>query len=153
MKLTLRTDPDKFLRQQTIEVTDFQETAKHIDAMLDFIRTLSWGTPVGLASNQVGLSGRFFLMMTEWDKNTKAISYKAIINPKILNKSKNVNIEQEGCYSLSPDELYFVERPQTVWVEYQDLTGQVHQEKLNGLKARIFLHEFDHLEGRLCYQQ
>jgi peptide deformylase len=70
----------------------------------------------------------------------------ACINPKILELSSDREISQEGCLSF-PDLWLNVKRPSKVKVTYQTVTGELTEAELDGLHARVFLHEFDHLVG------
>ncbi|MFY9403701.1 MAG: peptide deformylase, partial [Defluviitoga tunisiensis] len=56
--------------------------------------------------------------------------------------------EEEGCLSI-PEIFEDVYRPEGVKVRYQDINGNVIEEELHGYQARIFQHEYDHLEGIL----
>ena len=53
---------------------------------------------------------------------------------------------EEGCLSY-PDEFREIERSETVVVKYEDVNKVDHKIKLEGFAARVFLHEFDHMEG------
>jgi len=94
---------------------------------------------IGLSANQCGIEKRVFVMGTD--------NYQiACINPKVLEVSKEVIKDTEGCLSF-PAMFMKVERPQSVLAEYTDENGEVHQEWFNGLTARCFLHETDHMNG------
>ena len=54
----------------------------------------------------------------------------------------------EGCLSF-PGESCTIKRPASIQVRYQDATGEWQQEQLEGIQARCFQHEFDHLEGTI----
>ncbi len=75
-------------------------------------------------------------------------SIEAVINPKIVSKSKETEVTYEGCLSL-PGLLGPVERPREVDVEYLNAEGELKAAKLSGPPATIFQHEFDHLHGKL----
>jgi peptide deformylase len=95
---------------------------------------------VGLAAPQVGLSYRVFVMTHSTMGNI------GIYNPEILETQGEVQIE-EGC--LSWPMLYLhLRRPQRVRVRYTTTDGQTQVDTwLDGMDARCFLHEYDHLEG------
>jgi peptide deformylase len=67
-----------------------------------------------------------------------------LINPEIINTSKEMQTSEEACLSL-PGERGFVLRHQRVEVKYQDLKGKSHQQKYSGFNACIIQHEIDHL--------
>ena len=71
----------------------------------------------------------------------------AAVNPKII-KTTGKEIMEEGCLSI-PRVLVEVKRAKTVWVEFTDQENAQVRAQLNGLVARIFLHEYDHLQGKL----
>jgi peptide deformylase len=95
---------------------------------------------LGLSANQVGHSLRVFAMRSD-----PAI---VVFNPKIVDSSSNLVNMKEGCLSFPL--LYLnVKRPDRVRVRYQDHTGETKTESFIGMSARVFLHEYDHLEGKL----
>lgn len=67
-----------------------------------------------------------------------------LINPEIINTSKEMQTSEEACLSL-PWDRGFVQRHQRVEVKYQDLKGKTHQQKYSGFNACIIQHEIDHL--------
>jgi peptide deformylase len=70
----------------------------------------------------------------------------ACINPKVVAKSEELSRDNEGCLSF-PALYVKVERPVWCDVEFYDETGAFKQIRLEGLTARCFLHELDHLNG------
>lgn len=102
---------------------------------------------VGLAANQVGVLRRVILIALNLNtkKDTKILP---MINPEILKISSNEVVMEEGCLSL-PGEYGKVKRAAKVWVRWQNVRGDFCEKKFEQWDARIFLHEFDHLEGRL----
>lgn len=95
---------------------------------------------VGLAAPQVGISQQIFVA----DVGDGPI---AIINPKILKKSGSEKME-EGCLSI-PDIKLNVRRPKEILVQYTDENNQKVEKRLTDLLARVFMHENDHLNGKL----
>ena len=93
---------------------------------------------IGLSANQCGLRHRVFVMGA-------GDEYVAFFNPKIL-ESKGESHMIEGCLSFPLLGLR-ITRPQEILVEYQDYHGQSHKAKFNGISARCFLHELDHMNG------
>ena len=108
---------------------------------------------VGLAAPQVGINEQIFVVNTGKE-------VFAVINPKIL-KGAGSEVMQEGCLSVPgqevmqegclsvPHVLVDVKRPKTVWVEFTDAENRHVQAQLSGLVARVFQHEYDHLQGKL----
>ena len=97
---------------------------------------------VGLSANQIGISERVFIMMLNMETEETITCF----NPRIIKRyDENVWCE-EGCLSF-PDEIINVKRPDRIVVKYEDEDKKDHKIKLSGMAARVFLHEFDHLEG------
>ena len=99
---------------------------------------------VGLSANQCGVFERVFVIGHE-DFQI------ACINPKVIGVSADLLKENEGC--LSYPGLYLkIERPKTIQVEFTAENGEIKQMELDGLTARCFLHELDHMNG-IVYTQ
>ena len=97
---------------------------------------------IGLSSNQVGVMHRMFIMGTD-------DFFIACINPKVIEQSKETEVSAEGCLSFPGLQLK-VERPKWIVAEYTDAEGQIQQTKFEGITARCYLHELDHMNG-ICY--
>ena len=97
---------------------------------------------IGLSANQIGMYVRAFAMIKDLEYNEVIVCF----NPRIIKKyNENVWCE-EGCLSF-PDDIINIQRPNRIVVKYEDEDGKDHKIKLDGLAARVFLHEYDHLEG------
>ena len=105
--------------------------------MLDRMKELGG---VGLSANQVGLNIRMFVMGAG-DKNY------AIFNPEIIETSNEIISGDEGCLSF-PGIYVKVVRPKSVYARYKNARGEEQVEEFTGLTARVFLHEYDHMEGK-----
>ena len=97
---------------------------------------------IGLSANQVGIMERVFVMYSDVKKR-EIIS---CFNPKIITQSDTEVVIEEGCLSY-PGLWLKVKRPDGIEVEYEDKTGEVQSKAMFGLECRIFLHEYDHMEG------
>jgi len=95
---------------------------------------------VGLAAPQVGINEQIFVVDT--GKETFAA-----INPKIL-RTLGSEIMEEGCLSI-PRVLVDVKRAKTLWVEFTNEENRLVRAQINGLVAKVFQHEYDHLQGKL----
>ena len=95
---------------------------------------------LGLSSPQCGTAKRIFVMGNS-DK------FKVCINPQILYGFDTCR-DVEGCLSF-PNLWLTVNRYKEVLVRYWTMKGQMVEEKLQGLEARVFQHELDHLDGIL----
>ena len=95
---------------------------------------------VGLAAPQVGINEQIFVVDTGQE-------VFAAINPKIIKTAGN-EVMEEGCLSI-PRVLVDIKRAKTVWVEFTNEENRVVRAQLNGLAAKVFQHEYDHLHGKL----
>ena len=97
---------------------------------------------VGLSANQIGIEERAFIMMIDLETQETITCF----NPKILKESKDEVVMEEGCLSY-PDVQLKITRPNSVVVKYEDESKKSHKVKFYDLKARVFQHEYDHMEG------
>ena len=134
------TEEDETLRKKSKPVVDFDSRLHEL--LDDMAQTMVKYEGAGLAAVQVGVLKRVFVMDT-------GNGLKECINPVIL-KQEGVNkVKVEGCLSV-PGKCGYVERPEKVWVNYQDRTGEkITNRKLTGFEAKCFCHELDHLNGIL----
>ncbi|MDD4120176.1 MAG: peptide deformylase [Clostridia bacterium] len=139
-------EEDAILRRRAREVIAFDERlGLLIDDMVDTMRKAEG---VGLAAPQVGISRRVIVV------ETKEGGLVEIVNPVIYEKSGK-QVGPEGCLSVDPSKTGYVERPMFVKVKGYDRKGKEIIEEGEGLRARAFCHEIDHLDGvlyidRLC---
>ena len=70
------------------------------------------------------------------------------VNPILIKSSGTNKIKEEGCLSV-PGKYGLVDRPEIVWVKYQDRYGNEVENKFKGYAAKAFCHEYDHLDGVL----
>lgn len=104
----------------------------------DMAETMAKAEGVGLAAVQVGILRRAVVI----DCGDGLLE---LVNPRIVGQSGHQE-GAEGCLSF-PGEYYIVNRPNSVIVEAQDRNGRPFKVKGEGLKARAFCHEIDHLDG------
>ena len=97
---------------------------------------------VGLSANQIGINERVFIMMLDMESEETITCF----NPRIIKTYDKKVWCEEGCLSF-PDESFNVKRPEKIVVKYEDENKVDHKVKLDGFPARVFLHEFDHMEG------
>ncbi len=99
---------------------------------------------IGLAAPQCGVRARVFTMYT---RNLEGVTEPfAVFNPKILATSEEEIQDYEGCLSF-PNLLLPVKRPEHVVAEFLDRDKNTCIIRFDGIDARCFLHEYDHLEG------
>jgi len=113
---------------------------------------------VGLAAPQIGKAIRLFLIdaspfaedddLSEEERTVLKSFNRVFINPKILEEEGEEWLFNEGCLSI-PDVREDVSRQPKITIEYQDENFTLHTETLEGLAARVFQHEYDHIEGIL----
>ena len=106
---------------------------------------------VGLAATQIGELCSIFVMRDEQMNEAGDYEFSApqiIINPKLSSPSKEKKSQEEGCLSLPGISLDII-RPKSVQIRYQTLTGEWKEELFVDLKARVAMHENDHLNGVL----
>lgn len=102
---------------------------------------------IGLAANQIGLTKRVFVMGSY---NIPGFPEPfALFNPKIIEASTEMVLDQEGCLSY-PDLYLTVKRPSWVVAEYQNSKGDLVEARFEGYLAKCFQHELDHLNG-VCF--
>ncbi len=131
---------DDILRKKCRPVTAFDEKL-HI-LLDDMAETLTKAEGAGLAAPQVGMLRRAVIIDVHDGRGVIEL-----INPEII-ETDGVQNGNEGCLSL-PGEWHEVERPFKVTVKAQDRNGEEFTMTGEGLLARAFCHELDHLDGVL----
>lgn len=109
-----------------------------LDEMIPMLKEHSG---VGLAAPQVGIGKRFFVM-------NAGEKVRKVINPEILKTGNALAEMEEGCLSV-PGIHKKVRRPRRITVRYTNEAGELIEEELKDYPARVFQHEYDHLEGIL----
>jgi peptide deformylase len=94
---------------------------------------------VGLSANQCGVYERVFILGYE-------DNMFACINPKVIEQSDEIIREKEGCLSY-PGMFLTVSRPKWIVAEFVNEVGEIKQMRFDGVTARCFLHELDHMNG------
>jgi len=118
------------------------------DLCQDMFASMYAASGVGLAAPQIGMSIRLAVIDVTSGKNPEA--RLVLANPEIIH-IEGEQREEEGCLSL-PGFRSTVVRPRYVTIEAQDVTGKPYEMKGEGLLARAFCHETDHLNGILFIQ-
>lgn len=141
---------DPVLKKEAEEV---QEGFDNLSGLIeDMWETMYEADGVGLAAPQIGLSLRLFVADgtpfgegEEGDAGCKDFKL-VMINPVLFDLSEAQSSMEEGCLSI-PGVREPVSRPVSIGVEYYDADWNLVEEHLDGLAARIVLHEYDHLDG------
>ncbi len=134
------------LRAQSHRVDIFDdELRQFIQNMRETLANVKNG--VGLAAPQVGRNIRLFVISPDFAGGAE--DHLVYVNPVVVRKSwwRKEKL-QEGCLSL-PDKWAELKRPQKAILEAQDEYGRRFKIKSQGLLARLYLHEVDHLNGIL----
>lgn len=137
--------PHPSLRAENIEVGKFDYALKQLTKRMFKLMYASRG--VGLAAPQVGINKR--LMVVNWDGDpTRTKSELVLCNPRIIEMSGTTEVEVEGCLSF-PGFTAEVARADAIVVEFVTVKGKARKLELSGWEARVFQHEYDHLDGKL----
>jgi peptide deformylase len=148
MALQIITYGAPILRKKSSEITKNDNVSLLAE---DLFSALKKEGGLGLAGPQVNLSKQIFIIDTsplaEEDPLIPKVEI-AVINPEIVWSSEETAYYNEGCLSI-PNIYEDVSRPETIDVRYYDISFNPIEERLDGIKARIFQHEYDHLQGIL----
>ena len=137
--LNIRTEEDPILRKISRPVTEI--TPRIRELLDDMIDTMHRADGCGLAAVQVGVLRR--VVVVEVDEG----EIYEMINPRIIAREGEQQ-EVEGCLSL-PGKQGITRRPMRVTVEATNRNGELYTVTGEGLLARAFCHELDHLDGKL----
>ncbi|HKX47716.1 MAG TPA: peptide deformylase [Gaiellaceae bacterium] len=130
---------DTALRMKAREVEGFDEDLERLVERMTALMHEASG--VGLAATQVGVLRRLFVFVDDGED-------RVLVNPTITKRSKDTEIDDEGCLSLR-DVLVPVERSKTVTIEGVDVHGEPVKLELEQPSSRVVQHELDHLDGVL----
>ncbi|WP_439130506.1 peptide deformylase [Polaribacter sp.] len=147
---------DPVLRKQCIEIDADYPNLKELIANMK--ETMYNASGVGLAAPQIGKAIRLFVIdaspfaededLNESDRATLKTFNRVFINAQIIKEEGEEWAFNEGCLSI-PDVRQDVNRQPKVTITYHDEAFKTHTEVLEGLAARVFQHEYDHIEGIL----
>ena len=136
------------LRQKAVVVENVQD--EKIQNLIDeLITSVVQANGVGIAAPQIATSYRLFIVASRPNArypHAPEMQPTAMINPQIVAHSSEMINDWEGCLSV-PGIRGLVPRYQTIEVEYTDRNGSSQKQELTDFIARIFQHEYDHLEG------
>lgn len=139
MKRKLLNCQDPILRKKSQEVQNINLDTRYL--CQEMMKIMVENKGIGLAAPQVGELKRIILVQKEEE-------IKIFINPKILKKSKETELGEEGCLSI-PNVRLNIKRAKELEIEAFNLEGDKIRVKVKGLLSRIFQHEIDHLNGIL----
>jgi len=136
------------LRRKAVQIEHIP-SKKLIELVEDMIYTVSRVNGVGLAAPQVSESIRLFIMASEPNPrypDAPDMEPVALINPEIISGSEEVIKGWEGCLSI-PGLRGLVPRHRSVKISFQNIDGNEVINEFSDFTARIFQHEFDHING------
>ncbi|MCA9284248.1 MAG: peptide deformylase [Phycisphaerales bacterium] len=141
-KLQILHYPAPVLRRKAEPVGAVDESVRAVAArMLELMREAEG---VGLAAPQVGLPWRLFVA----NSGEEGEPDRVYVNPRILEYAGDLVPHEEGCLSL-PGIRAQVRRPERITLVATDLEGETFTLQSDGLLARVWQHEYDHLDGIL----
>jgi peptide deformylase len=132
------------LLTQKMDPFDFSDPPVNpLDLVADLAETMLARNGIGLSANQCGLPYRVFVMLGQ--------ELIPCFNPRIVDTSNETVVLEEGCLSY-PGLFVKVKRPRRIKVRFAEPNGNIVTQTFEGMTARVFQHELDHLDG-INYQQ
>lgn len=131
------------LEKPAAPVTEFNDELKTLVA--DMFESMYEAKGVGLAAPQIGISKRLAVIDVTFKENPR--EKLVLANPEIIH-TEGKQTQSEGCLSI-PDFRENVTRANKVTIRAQDVNGKWYEKTGEELLARAFLHETDHLNGKL----
>ncbi|XP_039684221.1 peptide deformylase 1B, chloroplastic isoform X2 [Medicago truncatula] len=140
--------PDPKLRKKNKRIGTFDDNLKKlVDEMFDVMYETDG---IGLSAPQVGINVQLMVFNPVGERGEG--EEIVLVNPRVGKRSLNRTIYNEGCLSF-PGIRGDVKRPEYVKIDALDVKGKRFSVSLSGLPARIFQHEFDHLQGILFFER
>ena len=148
MILPIVAHPHPVLKKVTEEIEP--DYSKLDELLADMWETMYNADGIGLAAPQVNRSLRLFVIdatiLSEHQHPEAAGFKKAFINARILKQEGVEELHNEGCLSF-PGLHEEIQRKSVIHIRYLDENFQEHEERYDGILARIIQHEYDHVEG------
>ena len=143
MNLVLFGCNDPILKQELAPFDFSNPPVDPLDLVTDLAETMLAHNGIGLSANQCGLPYRVFVMLGQ--------ELIPCFNPRIVDMSEETIVMEEGCLTY-PGLFVKVKRPRRIKVRYAEPNGNIVTQTFDGMTARVFQHELDHLNG-VNYQQ
>jgi len=134
---------DPVLEKPAEPVTEFDDSLKRL--VEDMFESMYAAHGVGLAAPQIGISKRLAVIDVTFKEDPHA--KLVLVNPQVIH-TEGKHRQNEGCLSI-PEFREQVTRPNKVTIRAQDIRGKWYEKTGEELLARAFLHETDHLNGKL----
>jgi len=137
--------PNACLRTSAQDISKI--TSETFEIWQDMIAVMEAMNGVGLAAPQLGIGLRLAVV----DASSARGQVLRMANPEILHASTKFEISEEASPNL-PNVSAKIKRPRGVTVRYMDETGALQEKDLVGLWARSTMHQVDHLNGRMYFE-
>lgn len=134
---------DPILRQKTQQFDFNTPPFEPVEFAQQLVKTMYDNNGLGLAANQVGFPYAIFAMRGHPENFV-------CFNPRIIWTDDETIVLEEGCVSF-PNLFVRIKRPRSIRVRFQTPNGEVRTDRFEGISARIFQHELDHLNGVIFY--
>lgn len=144
--LEIRKYNDPVLRKKSEEVVSVDNATRELISSM--IETMAESQGLGLAAPQVGVNKRVIVIRTDWGNP----SFLTLINPRVIEKSRETETGEEGCLSF-PGVFLKIKRPKRVKISGLGRNKNKMELGADGLLARVLQHEIDHLDGILFYDR
>jgi peptide deformylase len=131
---------DPLLKEEMPKFVFGNADVNPVELYNDLSETMIDAEGMGLSANQIGIRTRMFVMRAE--------NIIGVINPKIIDFSTETVVLEEGCLSR-PNLFVKIKRPKLIKVRFTHPDGTTETKKFDGITARVFQHELDHLNGIL----
>ena len=134
--------PDPKLRKVAKKIDKFDKSLEMLSK--NMLKTMYEAEGIGLAATQVNIHIRLVVMDLSEERNEPRV----FVNPEYTILDKSPFTYEEGCLSI-PGFNEEISRPSKILLKWQDLQGNFHEEKPNGIFTVCAQHEIDHLDGKL----
>jgi len=143
MPLVKYNDPVLYQKTEPVDMGDDNAKAR-VDLAAALIIEMLKHKGLGLSANQMGVPQSVFAL-----RRNKPIT---VFNPYVLRASKEDESFWEGCLTF-PGLYMMLKRPVWIEVQYQNVSGGTVNEKLEGMDARVFMHEMHHMKGEIFFHK
>ncbi len=134
--------PDPKLRKVAKKIDKFDKSLEMLSK--NMLTTMYEAEGIGLAATQVDIHIRLVVMDLSEERNEPRV----FVNPEYTILDKSPFTYEEGCLSI-PGFNEEISRPSKILLKWQDLQGNFHEEKPDGIFTVCAQHEIDHLDGKL----
>ena len=134
--------PDPKLRKVAKKIDKFDKSLEILSK--NMLKTMYEAEGIGLAATQVNIHIRLVVMDLSEERNEPRV----FVNPEYTILDKSPFTYEEGCLSI-PGFNEEISRPSKILLKWQDLQGNFHEEKPDGIFTVCAQHEIDHLDGKL----